>query len=229
MWGIAGVIYLSGAEGPGTRKAAQLGYRLGILAQPGNTVHMRAAQYQWWAIDNGCFAQGERFNVEAFLFWLSGLEHRAHCRFAVAPDVLLDAKATLERSAPILPRMRAMGYRPALVAQNGLESLRVPWSTFDCLFIGGDTEWKLSDAAKHLTAEALKRRKWVHMGRVNSYKRLRLAADWGCHSADGTYLKYGPDVLLPKLLSWLDRINGGNKQCFGLLPTSCQSLPLTSR
>jgi hypothetical protein len=26
----------------------------------------------------------------------------------------------------------------------------------------------------------------------------------GCHSVDGTYLTFGPDTNLPKLLGWLD-------------------------
>ena len=38
-----------------------------------------------------------------------------------------DAAATLTRSAPMLPRIRALGYPAALVAQDGLEHLAVPW------------------------------------------------------------------------------------------------------
>ncbi len=45
------------------------------------------------------------------------------------------------------------------------------------------------------------------MGRVNSYRRLAYAQSIGCHSADGTYLKYGPDLNLPRLLRWLDLLN----------------------
>jgi hypothetical protein len=42
------------------------------------------------------------------------------------------------------------------------------------------------------------------MGRVNSLKRFRAARSMGCDSVDGTYLTFGPDINLPKLLSWLD-------------------------
>jgi hypothetical protein len=41
------------------------------------------------------------------------------------------------------------------------------------------------------------------MGRVNSRRRLRIAAQMGCHSADGTFLAFGPDRNLPHLLGWL--------------------------
>lgn len=38
---------------------------------------------------------------------------------------------------------------------------------------------------------------------MNSLRRLTYAAAIGCHSADGTYLAYGPDRNLPTLLRWL--------------------------
>ena len=41
------------------------------------------------------------------------------------------------------------------------------------------------------------------MGRVNSERRYRYAADIGCDSADGTYLTFGPDQNLPRLMAWI--------------------------
>ncbi len=101
-----------------------------------------------------------------------------------------------------MPQIRALGYRVAFVAQDGQESLPVPWDEFDALFIGGSTEWKLGPHAREIAAEAKRRGKWLHMGRVNSERRFKYAAAIGCDSADGTYLTFGPDVNLPKLLSW---------------------------
>jgi hypothetical protein len=114
------------------------------------------------------------------------------CLFATAPDVVADAAATLELSAPMLPRIAKLGYRPALVAQDGLEDLAVPWAEFDALFIGGTTAWKVGDAAAALAIEAKRRGKWVHMGRVNSLRRMRYAESIGCDSADGTLLRFDP-------------------------------------
>jgi hypothetical protein len=130
------------------------------------------------------------------------------CLFATAPDVLGDAVATLQRSARMLDLIRYAGFPAALVAQDGLEHLPVPWDDFDALFIGGSTAWKLGTAARTLAAEARRRGKWVHMGRVNSLRRLRYADAIGCDSADGTYLTYAPDANLPRLLGWLRQIHG---------------------
>jgi len=121
----------------------------------------------------------------------------------VAPDVVGDAEATLKRSMPWLAYIRELGFPAALVAQDGLEAMEVPWDDFDVLFIGGSTDWKLSDHAHALTLEAKRRGKWVHMGRVNSQVRLRRAALTGCDSADGTFIAFGPDVNLPRVLGWL--------------------------
>jgi hypothetical protein len=91
------------------------------------------------------------------------------------------------------------------VAQDGWQDETTPWDEFDVLFVGGSTEFKLGLGA-HAIAAAQARRKWVHMGRVNSYKRLRVAAALGCDSADGTFLKFGPDVNEPRLLRWLAQL-----------------------
>lgn len=155
-----------------------------------------------WCADNGCFGKGYPGDAEWFA-WLEANAYRADsCVFAVAPDVVGDAAATLERSAPWLPRIRALGYPAALVAQDGLESRTVPWDAFDCLFIGGTTGWKLGRHARDLAGEARRRGKWVHMGRVNSERRFRYAQTIGCNSVDGTYLTYAPDINVHRVLSW---------------------------
>lgn len=157
-----------------------------------------------WCADNGCFGKGYPGDAKWFV-WLSSFtpEQVARCRFAVAPDVVADAARSHERSAPWLRPIRELGYPVAYVAQNGLEDMPVPWAQFDVLFIGGDTAWKLGQHARRLTREAKARGKWVHMGRVNSERRLQYAAATGCDSADGTYITYGPDRNLPTVLAWL--------------------------
>lgn len=167
-----------------------------------------------WCGDNGCFGKGYPGD-DAWFAWLQSLTpYAADCLFAVAPDVFDpaagkgDAVATLVRSAPWLPRIRALGYPAALVAQDGLEDLDVPWGTFDVLFIGGSTEWKLGPHAAALILEAKALGKLVHMGRVNSHERLLGAHLRGCDTADGTYIAFGPDVNLPDVLHWLRTVNG---------------------
>jgi hypothetical protein len=158
-----------------------------------------------WAVDTGCFAQPESFDLETYLSFLTGCRPAvATCLFATAPDVVGDAAATWARSRDVLPAIRALGYAAALVAQDGIEATAVEWGAFDCLFLGGSTRWKLSHHAREVTAAALSRGVPVHMGRVNSYKRLQTAKMWGCASADGTLLAFGPDANLPRVRWWLD-------------------------
>lgn len=160
-----------------------------------------------WCADNGCFGKGYPGD-EKWFAWITAHADRADsCVFVVAPDVVADAAATLARSIPWLPRIRALGYPAAFVIQDGQEDLPMPWDEFDVMFIGGSTDWKLSGHARRLVVEAKARGKHVHMGRVNSYARLRWAHAIGCDSADGTYIKRGPDVNLPKVLDWLTIVN----------------------
>ena len=72
----------------------------------------------------------------------------------------------------------------------------------------GTTGWKLGPAAGRLAQQARQHGLWVHMGRVNSLRRLRYAHSIGCHSADGTCLAFCPDLHLPRLLAWLADLNG---------------------
>jgi hypothetical protein len=199
--------------------------------------------------DNGCgpgklgIGAGYPGN-DAYLHWLMKLDEAEggdrydpdtwRCLFAVAPDVVGDASATLARSERFLPLIREYTRFPAaLVAQNGQEDLPVPWEDFDVLFLGGSAEcircryvrpvtdftrkrcpscrrplieWKLGDAARDLTAQASARGN-IRMGRVNSRQRIRYANEIGCDSCDGTYLTKGPDKNLPRLLAWMRQID----------------------
>lgn len=198
------MLYFATASGPLVRDAMDCGL-LGQIATPaaGN----RVEQGREWCADNSVFADKYPGDA-AFLAWLLRLHSmRSSCRFVVAPDVVGDAQATLDRSGPTLGPIRRLGFPVALAAQNGLEDLSVPWDEFDCLFIGGDTTWKLGPHARALAAQAHHYGKWVHMGRVNSWERLRVARRAGCDSVDGTYLAFGPDKNLPKLLRWLAEVN----------------------
>lgn len=190
--------YFATASGPKVREAMTRGL-LGQIVTPaaGN----RLLPGVEWVGDNCCFGTGYPGD-DGYLAWLSALP-AAGCRFVVAPDVVGDAAATLARSAPMLDRIRALGLPVAYVGQNGATPAGLPWGRFDALFLGGDTDWKLGADARALVGVARRHGVWVHMGRVNSLRRLRYAQAIGCDSADGTFLAYGPDTNLPQLLGWL--------------------------
>lgn len=192
------MLYLANASSAKVRNA-MLGGELGQIVTPNE--RRRPLVGVPFGADNGCFST-RYVGDEKWLAWLDSLP-REGCLFATAPDVVGDAVATLARSVPWLAEIRALGFPAALVAQDGLENLDVPWDLFDALFIGGTTEFKLSDHAKRLAAEAKQRGKFVHMGRVNSGRRWKLADSFGCDSCDGTFLAFGPDTNLVRMRAWM--------------------------
>lgn len=153
-------------------------------------------------MDNGCFTNPNITTAE-LIKWALTLPKGG--LFLPAPDVVGNAKATLAR-AGALREIKAAGFHPAYVAQDGSERIPPPWDDLDCLFIGGSTAWKLSEMARLLVAEAKRRGKWVHMGRVNSFRRLALAARWGCDSADGTYLRFTGPAGVRSITNWLEKV-----------------------
>lgn len=148
------------------------------------------------------------------------------CLFATVPDVLRwieldgrripvgDAEGTLARYGRLAAVVRKLGLPAALVAQDGLEldgdelvagSERVSWDDVDVIFVGGSDAYKLGPDARRVCEEARRRGKWVHVGRVNSWKRIALVRDYA-DSVDGTFLGFGPRANWPRLEGWLDRL-----------------------
>lgn len=159
-----------------------------------------------YGCDNGRFGKGWPGHAE-WILWVRRRVERfgvQHCLFAVAPDVPMNAVATLDESLPWLCEIRDIGIPAAFAAQDGSEASKmIPWDAFDVLFLGGSTSWKIGPEARSLASEAMRRGKAVHMGRVNSGKRFRLAREMGCQSVDGTFLAFGPNKNLPRLMKWL--------------------------
>jgi hypothetical protein len=194
------MLYLSGSV------TLRLNENVGFMHTPmmGNRIdHGRL-----WAADTGCYAAPHRHDNRNYLHWLQRHQSVAdRCLFATAPDVVGDAVATLEKSLPMLHEIRHIGYRAALVAQDGFEEIDIPWSHFDAIFIGGTTSWKLSPVVRIIIKNAKDHQKWVHMGRVNSWKRFQLAHHMGCDSADGTHVAYAPDRNISHIHQWITRID----------------------
>jgi hypothetical protein len=175
------VLYLSGKVLPDV--PAMLTPRMRRRPLPG----------QVWAADNGRYAAPQDYSDEAYLAWLAlRSEERGACLFATAPDTFGDAVATLRDSRPLLPRIRALGYPAALVAQPDMTVEMTPWDEFDVLFVGGPNTWQHSEPLIALVHEAKRRGKWVHMGRVNTRRRIHYAESLGVDSVDGTILRFDP-------------------------------------
>lgn len=161
---------------------------VGIMRTPemGNSLEV-VASFPCWAADNGCFSA--KWEQARWLAFLTKFAAVPNCLFAVCPDVVGDAVATRSRWDEWAPIVRALGYPVAYVLQDGEDGSTIP-ADADWLFIGGSTEYKLSETVARIVATTSLP---VHMGRVNSIRRLGLAARFGCASADGTLLAYGAE------------------------------------
>lgn len=140
--------------------------------------------HQHFGIDNGCFSGFNRAAFERLLERES--DRKELCRFVALPDVVASARRTLEcfeHWVDLVP-----GWPAALVAQDGLEDLPIPWDSLDAIFIGGSTEWKMSHHAADVIRAAKIFGKWVHVGRVNTPGRFEHFDALGADSIDGTGL-----------------------------------------
>lgn len=161
-----------------------------ITPRTWNNIEEIANSGYTWAADNDCF---QRLDRAAYLLMIKriGRVNRTNLKFVTVPDVPYQGRESLTRYLLWYPILDYAGLPKAFVGQNGTEELAIPWETFEAFFIGGDDRWKLGLAAAKLVREAKRRGKWVHMGRVNSDKRIEYALSIGCDSYDGTgYSKY---------------------------------------
>lgn len=178
---------------------------LGTLVTPSNGAFAQARRL-WsnygmpWAADNECFLGLDSVKYRGMLARIAGAPG---CLWVTVPDVVGDAAATMSLFDDWADEVKGSGHPLALVAQDGAESLPVPWDRIGALFIGGSTEWKLSAHAAGLAAKALSMGKAVHMGRVNTLTRYRHAHAIGCHTVDGTNVCMWPDIYLPRCARWL--------------------------
>lgn len=164
--------------------AAELGCETGQLLTPLTRYRLRDPSRPF-AIDNGRFSPG--WNAAAFDSLLER-ERTNHerCVFVTVPDVVGSARRTLE----VFERwkLRLRGWKLALACQDGQEHFPIPWDEIGAVFIGGSTNWKCSEHAKHVIQAAQALGKWTHVGRVNHPERWKHFEGLGVDSIDGTGL-----------------------------------------
>jgi hypothetical protein len=194
------MLLVSGSTRSVGRLAATWPNHLGHLLTPKNRNGMGAtlATGLSWAVDNGAF---RGFDSEPFRRLLRRVAGRPRLLWIACPDIVADCRATLDRFREWREEVAAAG-PVAFVGQDGSEGQDLPWGEFDCLFVGGSTEWKLSGAAWDLAREAKRRGKWLHLGRVNSRRRLRYAWSMNADSTDGSSASMFGDKYIHKYLHW---------------------------
>lgn len=151
-----------------------------------------------YAIDNGAwtsFKRGEPWDQGAFKRVVDLLGDGAD--FVVLPDIVAGGRDSLQLSLSWMERLRR--FRTLIPVQDGITPRDIGdhVSTTRGIFLGGSTDWKLATMAEwgRCAAEWCC---WLHVGRVNSIKRIALCAAAGATSFDGSSTsRYS--VTLPKL------------------------------
>ena len=130
------------------------------------TRYARAAGIPY-ALDNGCFRQFNR------AVWERMLDEAEEDRpvFITLPDIVGDAARTLELFEHF--KLRCNELPRALVLQDGIERVRIPWDDIVAVFVGGSDRFKYSQEAVNACKVAKILGKWVHVGRVNTAQRAR--------------------------------------------------------
>lgn len=156
-----------------------------------------------YALDNGAFAAGDAWNESDWLellAWarLSGVSPR----WVLVPDVVGDRLGTLEKWHRFAPGVAEYGWPLAFAVQDGMTPEDVP-DNAAVIFVGGTTQWKWRTAA--MWCSTFER---VHVGRVNTYRRLWQCQDIGAESCDGTGWTRGDQRQHRGLLAYLEESSG---------------------
>jgi len=136
-----------------------------------------------YGIDNGAFS---RFDRKSFFRILERQDNAVErCLFVAIPDVVGNARRTLEiweQRYKLCPPKWPM----ALVAQDGIEDMVIPWGEMKALFVGGSTLWKDSSCVVDIVKTAKTLGIHVHIGRVNTAPRYKHFAALGADTCDGS-------------------------------------------
>ncbi len=159
--------------------------KIGMMVSPA-TNWFKQHSFIPYAIDNGIYADtvaGRKWEFEPFLKLLyKAKESPVDPKFVVVPDVLFDAEQTKKRFNYYKQKIKQLGFkfRLAMAVQDGMTPNDIP-SKDVVAFIGGSTKFKHEQTSKFVDAGFD-----VHVGRVNTIKRLLWASQLGCASVDGS-------------------------------------------
>jgi len=158
-----------------------------VLLSPTDRLNPKGFRY---ALDNGAWTahqQGTEWDVWKWSKAVANVGGGAD--WIVLPDIVCGGTASLDRSLFWLDEMKDEKYLPQLLiaVQNGMtaDDLRPYVKCRVGIFVGGDTEWKEASLpmwgrlAKDVGCH-------MHVGRVNSKRRIKLCHMAGVDSFDGT-------------------------------------------
>jgi hypothetical protein len=152
--------------------------------------------------DNGAWADfqaGRSFDEDAYDRFLDWMAATCVPDWLVLPDIVAGGLASLDLSLRYLNRCLSVAPLVLIAVQDGMETSDLAPLVGENvgIFLGGSTEWKLG-RMREWGEFCANRGIYYHVARVNSIKRMALAASCGAHSVDGSSAtRYR--VTLPKL------------------------------
>jgi len=158
-----------------------------------------------YALDNdvyGAWAEKRKWDEVEYFEGLDRIKmHQQQPMWAAVPDSVGDKGTTLEMWERYSEKVGEYGWPLTFVVQDGMTIEDIPTDA-DVIFVGGTTTWKWRYL--NMWTESDKR---VHVGRVNSLRRVWLCHDLGVESVDGTgWFRDGDDAeRLLKLESYFKR------------------------
>ena len=162
---------------------------------------LRCSTTPLWAADNDAFSGFNETRYERMLDSFATAE--VPPRFVTLPDVVGNYGETVKLWGRWHRNLAGRNLNRAFVMQNGGEPFGhagIPWDYIEALFIGGDTAFKFSGYVAEMVRYAKLHGKWVHMGRVNSVRRMEYARRIGCDSCDGSGMaRFPTSVLFPMI------------------------------
>lgn len=155
------------------------GFKIGQLLTPLTQYRSYGTTF---AIDNGAYS---KFQMGNFLGLIEReKDNKDKCLFITMPDIVGNARRTLESFDIWSEKLCA--WPRALVLQEGIDDLDIPWRKISAIFIGGGNAFKTSKAVRDIVKCAKLLGKWTHMGRVNGKDRIIDAHEMGIDSIDGS-------------------------------------------
>lgn len=196
--------------------ANNTGIRVGHLAGrfPGAIGHLFSPgsqkgpfEFMPYAFDNGVFAKGNDWTPEPWINMLEwGKLSGQNPLWNLVPDAVADRDATLRKWDEFAPVAARYGWPLAFAVQDGMTYADVPREA-SVVFVGGSTEWKWNTYRDWCAAFPR-----VHIGRVNTYRRLFDCYDAGAESSDGTGFTRGDQRQWRGLVAFLEETSGKRKR-----------------
>jgi len=137
-----------------------------------------------YALDNGAFTAWTKQHPWCAKSWIDMLQLARMSGktpvWALVPDVVGNRNETLANWGRFASVIGSFGWTKAFAVQDGMNPKDVPEDA-SVIFVGGTTEWKWRNL--EMWAKSFPR---IHVGRVNSIRRLVTCEKFNVESVDGT-------------------------------------------